>query len=392
MNSKERVLAVLAGVVPDRVPFAPNIGQWFSHHKYSGTLPPELEGCNDELDAMLRMGTDIFSPRLGPFFVQTVAGVEVHRYYEPMNGDPRTEIKPPSSLPFGHEEPHPLDVWVVTEVVTPFGTLQNRARFTSASFTTFEEEHFVKDFERDYPALRYIVENTSNTFNSEKYRQIEDRLGDHGVAFVPMAQSPIKLLHIWAGQVDGTLALVDYEEECRELLDIHTANVVDMARQGAKSDAPAFSLGDNLDSLFYSPPLFRKYELEFHQKLADILHDSGKLLFSHACGRLSSLRELIAEAGLDGMEGIPHPPLGDLPLDEAKKIHGGFIVGGGLTAHEQEIIDDPENNIRAYVRTLFDQMRPLDRFIFSSGCNTSIRTPWENLLIFKEACHEFGAS
>ncbi len=392
MNSKERVQAVLEGGVPDRVPFAPNIGQWFSYHKHSGTLPPELEGCEDELDAMLRMETDIFSRRLGPFFAQSIPGVEMHRYYVPMDGGPRAEVKPPASTPFGHEEPYPPNVWVVTEVVTPLGTLRNRARFTSASFTTFEEEHFVKDFERDYPALRYIVENTSYAFDPEKYRQVEERLGDQGVAFVPMAQSPIKLLHIWGGQVDGTLFLVDYEKECRDLFEIHTANVVDMAQQAAQCDALAFSLGDNLDSLFYSPPLFRTYEIEFHQEIADILHGADKLLFSHACGRLWSLRELIAEAGLDGMEGIPHPPLGDLPLDEAKNIHDGFIVNGGMTAHEQEITDDPERGIRAYVRDLFDGMRPFDRFFNSSGCNTSIRTPWENLLIFEEACHEFGSS
>ena len=46
MNSKERVLTVLKGGVPDRVPFAPNIGQWFSYHSL-GDLTGHEKGYYD---------------------------------------------------------------------------------------------------------------------------------------------------------------------------------------------------------------------------------------------------------------------------------------------------------------------------------------------------------
>ena len=52
--------------MPDRVQFVPNIGQWFNHRKYTGTLPAQLEGCEDELDAMIRLECDVFSRRLIP--------------------------------------------------------------------------------------------------------------------------------------------------------------------------------------------------------------------------------------------------------------------------------------------------------------------------------------
>ena len=82
----------------------------------------------------------------------------------------------------------------------------------------------------------------------------------------------------------------------------------------------------------------------------------------------------------------------DLPLPEARKIHAGFIVNGGMTAHDTEVFDDARAKIRDNVRSLFREMRPLDRFIYSSACNASIRTPWENLLAFWEACWEFGTT
>ena len=162
MTGKDRVLEVLRGGMPDRVPFAPNIGQWFSYRQHTGTLPSELEGCEDELDAMMRLGCDVFTRRLGPFYKTAIADCQVRRFYESadggnsFDGSRRQEIAPPTGLPFAHEEPHPDGVTVVTEIETPAGHLQNRARFVPESHTTFEQEHFVK-YQRDHHLPKVAV-------------------------------------------------------------------------------------------------------------------------------------------------------------------------------------------------------------------------------------------
>ncbi len=64
MNSKERVLTVLKGGVPDRVPFAPNIGQWFSCH-FLGDLTGHGKGYYDladyleKVEALVELMTDV---------------------------------------------------------------------------------------------------------------------------------------------------------------------------------------------------------------------------------------------------------------------------------------------------------------------------------------------
>ena len=86
MNSRNRIIKVLQGEVPDRVPFSPNIWQWFNHHKFHGTLPSELSGCETLADAHLAMGEDCFSRNLatdhrtkwyGGFTKARYEGVEV---------------------------------------------------------------------------------------------------------------------------------------------------------------------------------------------------------------------------------------------------------------------------------------------------------------------------
>ncbi len=343
MTGRERIMAVLKCQFPDRVPFSPNIGQWFDFHKNNGTLPEELQNCKDELDAMLALGCDIFSRRLGNF-VKTV-----HYEHETVT----------ESLGDG---------WTRTTIKTPVGSVSDLNKFERGSWTTYTHEHFVKDFERDFPVLKFVIEHSDWAFDSEAFRKVDERVGDAGIVMVPFFQSPIKLLHNWAGQEAATFFMLDYTKECQSLFEVFTAKVVEVAKQAAKSPAQVFCTMDNLDSLFHSPILFRQFALPFYQTLAEIFHSEGKWLFSHACGRLWALRELIAEAGLDGLEGIPHPTIGDLPLPEAKKIHQRFIVNGGMTAHETEInTPDARDLIFAYVRNLFAAMQPLDRFIFSSG-------------------------
>lgn len=366
MTGRERVLAMLRGEKPDRVPFCPNIGQWFDFHRHRGTLPEELQGCRDELEAMLALGCDIFSRRL----------------CHPIRTVERPEEVITQDLGNG---------WRCTEIHTPVGTLTQLTKFEEGSWTTYTHEHFLKDFHRDFPVLRFILERTRWAFDEEAFRRAEARVGEAGVVMVPFFQSPIKLLHNWAGQEAASYFLMDHPNECRELFQVFTAKVLEVARQAANSSALVFCTMDNLDTPFHSPPLFREFALPFYQALAEVFHARGKWLFSHACGRLWGLRGLIAEAGLDGLEAIPHPPLGDLPLPEAKRIHPRFIVNGGITVHEAEVFTpDARERIFAYVRRLFADMAPLERFLFSTACNTSLRTPWANLLHFRDACWEWG--
>ena len=96
-----------------------------------------------------------------------------------------------------------------------------------------------------------------------------------------------------------------------------------------------FEWPENLDSLFYSPALFREFCLPVMRRAARMIHARGKYMFAHACGRLKALAPLILEAELDCVEGQAHPPIGDWRLDEARALSKRLIVCGGMTAQEQ---------------------------------------------------------
>jgi uroporphyrinogen-III decarboxylase len=122
-----------------------------------------------------------------------------------------------------------------------------------------------------------------------------------------------------------------------------------------------------------------------------MIHARGKYLFMHSCGRLKVLAPLFLEAGLDCMEGQAVPPLGDWPLDEARALSARLIVCGRMAAPEQELATpDAVERFAAYVRDTFASMGDRRRFLFASSCNTSPRTPYQNLLTFRDAAWKYG--
>jgi uroporphyrinogen-III decarboxylase len=101
---------------------------------------------------------------------------------------------------------------------------------------------------------------------------------------------------------------------------------------------------------------------------------------------------MIDSLGVDGLEGVAFPPLGDVQLDEAMRLTSDrFLITGGISAMETESVRSADE-VRHYVEDLFRRLRPYrHRFMLSASCNTSISTPWKVLQLFRDAWQEFAA-
>ena len=99
---------------------------------------------------------------------------------------------------------------------------------------------------------------------------------------------------------------------------------------------------------------------------------------------------LVGESRVDCLEGLTPPPMGNVPLAEARRMTGydGFTVNGGMDAPHLEIVENAERRLHEYVRGLFASMGEKRHFIFASSCTTPLPTPWENLAYFRDAARE----
>ena len=385
MNGKQRLLAALAGEKPDRVPFAPNIWQWYHANDYNDTLPPEVHGLGSPVAVLRDLGADIFSkfdsPRPEPVYHNCG-----YRFWF-AGGLPQGRA-PWSS--FG--ETFSGGIIRNEQIETPHGTLTHGWEYRAETGAPFETVHWWKDFDAECAAVRHWLEHTEWHLDRAALAAGLANVGEDGAIIFQLPPSPLKQFHWLAGQVNASYFISDHPQEMQELAEIYAARSLAYLEEVADlPDVWVYEIADNLDSLFYPPRWFKQFCVPTIRKAAEIIHGRGKYLFVHACGKLKILASLYLEANLDCVEGQAPPPIGDWYLHEARALSDRLIVCGGMAAPEQELAGpDAAGSIDAYVRDLFASMGDKRRFVFASSCNTSPRTPYANLAAFRDAAWKYG--
>jgi hypothetical protein len=375
-SHRECVQSVLQRKTPARIVYAPNYWQWFAHHQNHGLLPPELADCHTQLDLIRHLGLDVFSRNLyadqqhcwfGGLTEEVWDGVEACEQVR-MDGNDRVITR----------------TWH-----TRRGTLTERQRYVFADSTLVQEVFALDDAPDPLDALEELLQARRWRFLPERYAREQALVGDDGFVVAGELSSPLKALHLLAGAVNTTYLIADDEDRVRELLALHEAAQLDLVRQLAAAGVPAMMAMDNLDAAFHTPAYLEKFSASYYEKASQIAHAQGSTFFIHACGRQRVNLKLIDSLGVDGLEGVAFPPLGDVQLDEVMRLTSDrFLITGGISPIETEKFQSA-SEVRSYVKELLTRLRPYShRFMLAASCNTSIRTPWQVIKWFRDAWRE----
>ena len=369
--SIQDVTAVLERRKPARMVYAPNYWQWFAHNRNHKTLPAELAGCNDQLDMINRLGLSVFSRNI---YCDEKRGWWGGLCEVTFNGSERE-----------WQEGNDL------VIERTYGRLTERLRYVFRESTLVQEKFAVDDYASQLDDLEALLSARRWRFVPARFHTIQQRVGNRGVVMAGELHSPLKMLHLLLGPADTTYLLMDYPERAAELLALHEAAQLDLVRQMAQAGVRVMMSMDNLDTAFHPPEYVERYSASFYEQASRICHAHGSLFFIHACGRQRVLLPVVASLGVDGLEGVAFPTLGDVELDEAMRLSGDrLIITGGISALEFGRLKT-RDDIRAYVRGLLGRMKPFaHRFILSASCNTPVTAPWESILHFRDAWREYS--
>jgi len=367
MTHRERLLAILDGQPPDRIPWIPRLLLWYNARQKTGTMPPEYAGLSlRQLEKALGMGTPA---RDGQVFRTVLHDVEV------------------TSYPDGRG--------TITEYRTPRGTLTSRtertARMEDLDLGALEVEHLIKG-PQDYAAAEYLVEHTEYLPTYEEYLAYEEEIGDDGYPLVHAGDCPFHdWLQKWAGYGRAYFDLHDYPERVERLLEVMTQ--VHKERLWpliAQSPARLILHGLHFSSLMTPPPLFEKYILPYYQEFSALLHQHHKRLCFHADADTSQLLELIRQAGFDMAETFVTAPMVPCTLRQARETWGSdVIIWGGVPS---VILEDPtpDEEFTAYMEELFTTIAPGDAFILGVADNVMPAAKLDRLLQITEMVEERG--
>lgn len=366
LTAADNLRRVLKGEKPAWVPFAPNFDQWFGHHRKNGTLPAEIAGCQDYIAASMAMGFDIFSRNHDGGYREKDTGCNTEEQVEELGIGRRTAYLTP----------------------TPYGTLRCVLQEQRAITTVHVEEYPVKDWATDGAAFRYAFERTEFTWDEQPFVRTVQRIGNAGLAMLPLGGTPLKFLHQKFGLDGACLFVADYPDDAKALCDDYWARLRPLVVRAAEHPSvEVVILMDNIDTPFYPPDLARRYWAPYVADAVDIMRARGKYLFVHACGKLAGLAEVFAETRVSGLEGISHAPLGDWGPAPAVACHDRFVYFGGFTPMEQAFADDSQ--VREFYKKFLAAM-PRKRVIFGTSCNTEINTPWERILLMRDLVRAWG--
>jgi uroporphyrinogen-III decarboxylase len=303
MTYRERALSVLKGEKPDRIPWFGDLDYWMTYLKKTGGFDDRYLG-NGIFDFHRDLGVGFYLQGVFPY--QTVVSdVKIVRATD--NGV------------------------LSRSIVTPYGTLTEKTKYSPESFSTGYIEHYVKTPD-DLKALRFIYENTDYIPDYTITEERRARIGDLGLNLCYAPKTPaMELIALQAGIENFSYILADAEDELAETLDLMAHNLSKAVDIACAANVDCIMIPENITSESVGKNIYDRFIAPLHRDWTGRIKAVGKYSFVHLDGTMRGLIREIAASGFDVIEALTPAPVGDIPMGEISKwVDGKNVLWGGL--------------------------------------------------------------
>jgi uroporphyrinogen decarboxylase len=373
MTSRERLLAVLHGRIPDCVPVDPDI---------SNMVPCRLTGkkfwdiyvyedpplWKAQIAAIKRFdldgGLEICS--FGDLFDDTRPSWErriVHRYTD---GSFVTQDFCDETGEWSE------DVQVHTADNPPASNVRPARIGLPAVPSTWEKITGVKEWPTGF----------------ELWNLIRRELGDHGILGMPSGATTCLVTN--PDQIyeysDNPRKFYELREEVLERVE-RRLNII--AHLEVKPDFLICGASGSL--VFQTPAMFRELALPVLKRVTQMAYDMGIPTHVHSCGPERELVKMAAlETKLTVIDPLEVPPMGDCNLAELKRLYGDKIVLKGNLHTTSVMLTGTAGDVIAASKQAITDAGKGGGFILSTGDQCGRDTPDENILAMVETARTFG--
>jgi len=367
MTSRERIITVLKGQIPDRVPRVPFVQEEFLKCFYPG------RERLDRVDTVVELAHTI------PFDVIA----KPNRFMMPaffkrdhLNWRVKRDTKREG------------DFWVTqTEITTPDRTLTHVTAVPDAGAATggvmssvrkhmLEDEQDIASFVRWLP----VADDDAQQEMRETAAAWNRTVGDMGVC-APWG---------WAGVFNfasdlwgiENVMMAPYVEMStyQTLMETLTRGMVDYNRPLIEGGATMIGLqGHMANSRSVSADYFMEHVFPYEKQLIDALHAQGAFTVYHNCGFARSLWPCYRELGMTVWETVAEPPQGDNSLAEAKQAVGDQITLLGNLDQVNFLKSATAEAVAEKAREIMRVGKPGGRYLFACSDFLEKNTPVENV-------------
>ncbi len=316
MNDRERVLTLLTGGTPDRLPWFGDLAYWAYAMEMRGEVPPGWQRTQEYYRFQRDLGVGFYLQGDWAFSTSTDASVLVE-----------TREERGCSLRLVH---------------TPLGTLREETRYLPEAFTHAITRHLVSSWE-DLRILRYWWEHTDFRPDLEGALRRRPLVGDHGVVLCYLPRSPFQEMNAALTGISNLVSFwADHRSEFEKTLQLLGERFDEAAEASLAVPADCFMIPENLSSEVVGR-FYGKYVRPWEEKWTARIRQAGKHSFIHMDGTLG-LIDQVAAAGFDVIEAFTPVPVGDMSIEAARaRARSGPVLWGGLPGiYFTPLVDDDE--------------------------------------------------
>lgn len=216
--------------------------------------------------------------------------------------------------------------------------------------------------------------------------RVGDRLSVHSEVFSPFTQLMERL-----GYQEGLMALLTAADKCHAILASFAAGAGALAQQQAACGVDAVLISSAFaGGGFISRAMYEQFVLPYERLVVDAIHAAGVKAYTHTCGAIGDRLELMQATGIDGIDTMDPPPLGDTDLGDAKQRVGDTMFLKGNLDSVNILLRGTAEQCRQSARERLQAAKAGGGYILSSACSVAPHVPPENLLALREVVEAEG--
>lgn len=161
----------------------------------------------------------------------------------------------------------------------------------------------------------------------------QEKIGDSGIYVHTLGPSPVQqLLEFDMGVLNFNYLITDHQDEMVELLNVmHECRKQEYEILARRTFVQCVIPVENTSTAMISPQQYERFSLSQISDFVEVMHKHNKKAVLHMCGHLKRLLPIIKETGLDGINGLTPPPVGDTTVNDVLDVFGeDFIILGGV--------------------------------------------------------------
>ncbi|MFV0465070.1 MAG: uroporphyrinogen decarboxylase family protein, partial [Lachnospiraceae bacterium] len=366
MTSRERLLCVMNGQIPDRVPISPFVQEeylsYYFNKKNTSRLYDAVQLCKElEFDLITRQYINVV-----PFFLQ--------HDYENWKVVESKEIKG------GNYIRRTIITTPEGELIQIEGAEYNEKILEGIHFSTIK---YMLETEDDFLIFKKYCPKRSEEDNNkilEAGIEAKNTIGDLGIS-CPWAIGGVFNLIATYMDVQNILcdALMD-EEYYKEYMEFFTNMVIEENRIFAKSTFDAVGIQGNIaNGAIMSAEYFDQHVLPYEKRGIDVFKESGKPTIYHNCGNAKVLYPCYKKLGITVWETVSPSPQGDNDLSDAKEYFKQDLVLSGNFDQIHFLKNESSEAVEEAAFKLMQTGKKEGHFIFSCSDYLEVGTPIENV-------------